>query len=128
MDARLNAHNDPMWMRVILRADDIRNDTLRVLAEAWNEDPDRVTTLLEQLAATVQQGGGAWDAAVLDLESDLQMDDAEIELDEQQARTLADELDAAAARTIGARLRTTIPVAPATPITFPNQRNGSQAA
>lgn len=125
-DARLNAHNDAMRMHVILRADDIRSNTLRAIAEAWNENPDRVGALLDQLAAVVEQGGPAWDAAVLDTEADLQMDDAEIELDEQQGRQLADELDEAAARTLGARLRAATPAA--TPITFPSQRNGSQAA
>lgn len=125
-DDRLNAHNDPAWMRVILRADDIRNNTLRVLAEAWNENPERVGQLLALLGAVVEQGGPAWDAAVLDLESDLQMDDAEIELDEQQARQLADELDEAAARTIGARLRAATPAA--TPIAFPHQQDRRHAA
>jgi len=124
-DARLNATNDPMWMRVILRADDIRSDTLRVLAEAWNEDPERVGELLGRLADVVGQGGPAWDAAVLDLESDLQMDDAEISLNGDEATRLADELDAAAARTLGSRLRNTTP---AEPLTFPHQQDRRHAA
>lgn len=114
-DAELNAGLDPLWHAVLLRARGIRNDTLRTLAEAWAEKPDLVIRALDQLAAVVEQAGPGWDAAVDDAESDLQMDEAHISLDETQALQLAAELRDAASQTLAARLRTT-------PIPFPNQQ------
>jgi hypothetical protein len=119
-DAELNAQLDPLWHAVLLRARDIRNDTLRTLAEAWAEQPDLVIRALDQLAAVVEQGGPAWDAAVVDTESDLQMGEAHVSLDETRALQLADELRVAAGQTLAARLRTT-------PIPFPNQQDRSAA-
>lgn len=119
-DAELNAVIDPMWMAVLLRARDIRNDTLRTLAEAWAEQPDLVIRALDQLAAVVEQAGPGWDAAVTDAESDLQMGEAHVRLDETRAVQLADELRDAAGQTLAARLRTS-------PIPFPSQQDRSAA-
>lgn len=102
-DGMLHARIDPMWMHVILRARDVRYGALRTLAEAWGEDRQRVIDALDQLAAVVELGGPAWDAAVDDVEADLQMDEAEVELTHVDACRLSDELLTAAALTLSAR-------------------------
>lgn len=117
MDESLNVHIPVAGFRPVLRARAIRNDTLRTLAEAWGENPDRVGDLLDQLAAFAEQGGGGWDDAVLNLESDLQMDDAEVELDGEQAQELAADLTACMARTIAGK------AALGTYLTFPHQQD-----
>lgn len=124
-DESLHARIDPMWDHVILRNRAVRTDTLRTLAEVWNENPELVAEQIAKLAAVVEQGGPAWDAAVDDVEIDLQMSEAETELDEQQARTLSAELAAAAALTFSARHTATLAAAP---ITFPTQQNRRHAA
>jgi hypothetical protein len=104
-DGMLHGRIDAMWLHVVLRARGVRYDTLRVLAEAWNEDQALVLRAIAQLAEVVEEGGPAWDAAVDDVESDLQMNEAELSLPEQDAVMLADELLAAAPMTLSARLR-----------------------
>ena len=123
-DAEPSAQIDPMWMAVLLRARDIRNDTLRTLAEVWAEQPDLVIRALDQLAAVVEQGGPAWDAAIDDAESDLQMDEAHVRLDETRALQLADELRDAAGLTLAARART---AQPPVHLYLPSQQDRSAA-
>lgn len=102
----LSARISPDWTSAILRADQIRTDTLRALAEAWAENPDLVTAVLDRLAEAATSGPvGAWEAAALDAEADLQMDMPEMRLSEIQAERLADELEAASRATLSARLR-----------------------
>ncbi|NUP53413.1 MAG: hypothetical protein HOW97_39745 [Catenulispora sp.] len=102
-DGMLHARIDPMWMSVLLRAREVRYGTLRTLAEAWGEDRQRVIDALDALAAVVDEGGPAWDAAVEDVEADLEMDEAEVELTHVDAYRLSDGLLAAAALTMSAR-------------------------
>lgn len=118
-DGMLHARIDPLWMSVVLRDRAPRYEVLRVLAEAWAEDQSMVVRALTQLAAVVEQGGPAWDAAVDDVEADLQMDEAEVELTHVDAVRLADELLAAAPLTMSARREAAR--APEV-ITFPQQR------
>jgi len=102
----LSARIDASWMSVLLRVDQIRTDTLRAIAEAWAENPDMVAGILDRLAEAATFGPvGAWEAAALDAEADLQMDMPETALSEIQAEQLADELSAAARATLSARLR-----------------------
>ncbi|WP_035796343.1 hypothetical protein [Kitasatospora mediocidica] len=100
----LSAKPDPLWMRVILHADEVRNDSFRELARAWRDNPDLAVEQLDRLAAAVDRPI-AWAAAVADMECDLQMGHAQIGIDEEQARGLADELVAAAQLTSSARMR-----------------------
>lgn len=123
-DGMLHAHIDPMWMHVVLRDRAVRDDTLRTLAEAWGESRQRVIDELDALAAVVEQGGPAWDAAVDDLEVNLQMGEAEVELTYLDARRLASELSAAASRTMSARREAA--EAPEI-IAFPHQHHGEVA-
>jgi hypothetical protein len=109
-DAMLNAQPDPLWSHVVLTARAVRGSTLRTLAEAWSENPDRVTDLLGQLAAGLDRPAEGWDEAVIDFEVDTQMPEASVELDESQARRLAAELTEAADRTFSARSRTEQPI------------------
>jgi hypothetical protein len=102
-DGMLHARIDATWMHVVLRDRAPRYEVLRVLAEAWAEDRSLVMRALDQLAAVVDEGGPAWDAAVDDVEADLQMDEAEVELTHVDATRLADELLAAARKTMTAR-------------------------
>jgi hypothetical protein len=102
-DGMLHARIDPMWMDAILRARGVRYGTLRTLAEVWGEDRQRVIEAMDQLAAAVEEGGPAWDAAVEDIEANLQMDEAEVELTHLDAQRLAAELITAAALTMSAR-------------------------
>jgi hypothetical protein len=122
-DLDLQADNDPSWTSVRLRVEAIRNDTLRVIAEAWAEDRSGTEILLDQLAAALPGPIEAWDAAAQDAEGDLQMDRPEIVLDETRALQLADELRGAAARTSTARM-----AAEVEPIPFPSQQDRRTAA
>ncbi|MER5350649.1 hypothetical protein ABT093_09990 [Kitasatospora sp. NPDC002551] len=102
-DGMVHARIDATWMHVVLRARGVRYDTLRALAEAWAEDQSLVVDALNRLAAAVEEGGPAWDAAVDDVELDLGMDEAETELTHVDAVRLADELLTAAPLTMSAR-------------------------
>ena len=124
-DGMLHAGIDPMWMSVRLRARGVRYDTLRTLAEAWGDSRQRVIEALDQLAAVVDEGGPAWDAAVEDVEADLQMDEAEVELTYVDARRLAAELLAAAERTMSARREA---VRAPEVIAFPHQHRHGEVA
>ncbi|MFJ9771137.1 hypothetical protein ACIRVF_07830 [Kitasatospora sp. NPDC101157] len=118
-DGMLHARIDPMWMSVLLRNREVRYGTLRTLAEAWGEDRQRVIEALDLLADVVGQGGEAWDAAVYDVEANLQMDEAETVLTHVDAYRLADELRAAAPLTMSARQEAR---RPAEVIAFPHQQ------
>ncbi|MFD4394707.1 hypothetical protein [Kitasatospora sp. NPDC058478] len=124
-DGMLHGRIDPMWMHVVLRARGPRYDTLRTLAEAWGESRQRVIDALDALAVVVDEGGPAWDAAVDDVEADLQMDEAEVELTHLDARRLADELLVAASLTMSARREAAM--APEV-ITFPHQHGRGEVA
>ncbi|MFB7910229.1 hypothetical protein ACFC1T_27725 [Kitasatospora sp. NPDC056076] len=123
-DGMLHAHIDPMWMHVVLQDRGVRYGTLRTLAEAWGDSRQRVVEALDALAAVVDEGGPAWDAAVEDVEADLQFDEAEVELTHVDAYRLADELAAAAALTMSARREAA--EAPEV-IAFPHQHRGEVA-
>lgn len=109
-DAGLNADPDPMWMHVVLTVREIREQTLRTIAEMHAEDPSRLRDLLDQLAAGLDRPAEGWDESVSDFEADAQMDEASVELDERRARQLAAELDVAADRTMSARVRADRPL------------------
>jgi hypothetical protein len=115
-DAGLNAEIDTPWMNVVLTARGVRNDTLRQLAEAMAEDSERVIFELRALAAALDRPAAGWDEAVTDLEANLQLDEAALELREDEALRLADELTAAAALTYTARRRAAAPVAVVIPL------------
>jgi hypothetical protein len=115
-NADLNAAIDPMWMHVVLTARGIRNDTLRQLAEAMAEDSERVIFELRQLAAALDRPAAGWDEAVTDLEANLQLDEASLQLGEDEALRLADELTTADALTSTARRRAAAPIAAVIPL------------
>ena len=115
-DAGLNAQIDTPWMDVVLTARGVRNDTLRQLAEAMAEDSERVIDELRALAAALDRPAAGWDEAVTDLEANLQLDEAALELREDEALRLADELTTAAALTYTARRRAATPVAVVIPL------------
>jgi hypothetical protein len=121
----LHARIDAMWMSVLLRDRGVRHGTLRTLAEAWGDSRQRVIEALDALAAVVEEGGPAWDAAVEDVEADLQMGEAEVELTHVDAERLADELLAAAALTMSARREAAM--APEV-IAFPHQHKHGEVA
>ncbi|MFE2407017.1 hypothetical protein ACFXDE_01600 [Kitasatospora sp. NPDC059408] len=124
-DGMLNARIDPMWMHVLLRVREVRYGTLRTLAEAWGDSRQRVMDELDALAAVVSQGGEAWDAAVDDLEANLEFGEAEVELTHLDAYRLADELAAAATLTMSARREAAM--APEV-IAFPHQHKHGEVA
>jgi len=103
-DAGLNAGNDPMWIHAVLTARQIHLATLRTLAEAWAERREDAIDEMDTLAASLNRVEGGWDAAVCDLEANLQLDEADVmELTAEQARRLAEQLLAAADRTAASR-------------------------
>lgn len=104
-DADLNARVDTFGAVVNLTARGIRNADLRQLAEAFANDREHVIAELAQLAAGLDRPAEGWDESVIDFEVNVQLDEAEIRLDERQARQLAAELDCAADRTFSARSR-----------------------
>lgn len=103
-DPILSAKPDTLWKRVVLHVDGVRNDSFRELARAWRDNPELAVEQLDRLAAAVDKPA-AWTAAVADMECDLQMGYAQIGIDEEQARELADDLVAAAELTSSARRR-----------------------
>lgn len=118
-DMGLCARIDTMWMKVVLRVDRIREHTLKSLAEAFVDDPDTITELLHRLADAAP--GAEFDAVVLDLEAECAMDDAEVSIDEADARRLGRELGEAAELTMSARMKATAAKV------FPEQRRGEAA-
>jgi hypothetical protein len=115
-DAGLNAQINPLWTQVVLTARPVRNDTFRQLAEAMAEDSERVIFELQQLAAALDRPAAGFDEAVADFEANLQLDEAALELREDEALRLADELTTAAALTSTARRRAAAPVAVVNPL------------
>jgi hypothetical protein len=118
-DESLNARPDVNWVRVVLRDRMTTELMWRALAEVWAEKPDLVADQLDRLAEAL--GGGGWDTALDDVESDLRMPESEVELREDEARRLACELTTAADLTSTARRR-------AEPIQLPTQRDCGEAA
>jgi hypothetical protein len=122
-DEMLNATTSPGGsFHVLLRARQIRNDTLAAIAEMWLTDRDLVEEHLDRLAAAVECRGGQWDAEVDDAECSWQMAEAHTELNEAQALQLADELRDAAGRTFGWESRA------ARSIPFPQQQDRRHVA
>lgn len=100
----LSARPDALWMSVRLTADQVRVDTLRVLAELHAADPDHLSAVLDSLTAGLVSDE-AFAVAVLDLEANTEMEPAAVELSGAQAVQLADELADAASRSFAHRLR-----------------------
>jgi hypothetical protein len=104
-DASLFAKVHTYGSTVTLHSDEIRGATLRAIAELWGNDRDLAVELLTNLAAAADGPAAQWDEAVIDFETDSQMPDPEVELDETRALQLADELRDAAGHTFSARRR-----------------------
>ena len=121
-DASLYAELHTYGSVVTLHSDEIRDITLRTIAELWGTDRDLAVKLLTKLAKAVDGSCEEWDAAVIDFETDSQMSYPEVELDETRALQLADELRDAAGRTFTARLRADQRLA------FPHQQDRQAAA
>lgn len=87
----------PDWLAAILRADQIRHDTLVSLVAHWASEEARqdVIAQLDALAdAVTAPREGELDALVQHVEDAAAMDDAETGLDLHAALRLRDELDA----------------------------------
>lgn len=122
MDASLFAKVHTYGSSVVLHSDGIRDITLRSIAELWGNDRDLAVELLTNLAKAADGPAAQWDEAVIDFETDSQMPNPEVELDETRALQLADELRDAAGRTFSARRRADQTLA------FPHQQDRKDAA
>lgn len=80
------------WSRVILTDDHTRVETFRQLAAAFAEDPAAVLEHLGALVEVMDQGQ-AFSDAVIDLETDLQIGPAQVELRYADAVALGRELE-----------------------------------
>ncbi|MFD5509166.1 hypothetical protein ACFWIB_15495 [Streptomyces sp. NPDC127051] len=88
---------DATWLSGILRADQIRRDTLLSLAVAWSTDEGRedLTLQLDALAEAMQSPrDGELDNLLDAIEGAAAIDDAETRIDLAAALRLRDELDA----------------------------------
>lgn len=85
------------WTRVVLADQHVREETLRGLARAWQEDPALVVEHLG-LLAEADGHADAFSSACLDAEADLQLGDATVELRLADARSLARQLAVAVAK------------------------------
>lgn len=88
----------------ILRADQIRHDTLVSLVAGWGDEDTRETVIaqLDSLAETMASPReGELDHVVNAVEDAASMDDAEVALDWARLLRLRDELDAVIAATLG---------------------------
>lgn len=88
---------DATWLSGILRADQIRRDTLLSLATAWGSDEGRedITLQLDALAEAMQSPrDGELDSLLDAVEGAAAMDDAEVPLDMARLLRLRAELDA----------------------------------
>ncbi|MFB6809460.1 hypothetical protein [Streptomyces sp. NPDC056387] len=97
----LSIRLDATWLSGILRADQIRRDTLVSLVATWGSDEARedVVLQLDALAeAVTSPREGELDALIEAVESAAAMDDAEIRMDLHTALRLRAELDAAIAK------------------------------
>lgn len=109
------ARLDPMGLTVTLRVDIIRTDTLEGLARAWRDNPVAITDALETLAATLPFTTDPDDttgshpatihAAHEELEARAGLGPADTDLTHDQGVRLRDQLDAAIAGTLTARIR-----------------------
>lgn len=94
----LSVRLDATWAAGILRADQIRRDTLVELVAHWGSDEARADIIaqLDALAeAVTSPREGELDALVQHVEDAAAMDDAETELDLHTALRLRAELDSA---------------------------------
>ncbi|MFD9569932.1 hypothetical protein ACFWBI_08820 [Streptomyces sp. NPDC059982] len=94
----LSIRLDAGWFAGLLRADQIRRDTLLSLAVAWGTDEGRddLTLQLDALAEAMHspRGDGELDQLLDAVEGAAGMDDAETVLDLARLLRLRDELDA----------------------------------
>jgi uncharacterized protein YeaO (DUF488 family) len=119
-DMSLTARPDAMWLKVELTDRRVLNAAYRTLAEAWQEDRERAIAAMDELVKGLSRTEGGWDEAVYDLQSNLQLEDADtVELDMSESLRLADELTAAAACTSEARREAE--VIASTVVAFPKQ-------
>jgi hypothetical protein len=102
---------------VILHSDEIRDVTLRTIAELWGNDRDGAIKLLGKLAAAVGGPAAQWDEAVIDFETDSQMPYPELQLDADRAGRLHAELGEALAQ-----------LRPPLPVQLPRQQDRRHAA
>lgn len=94
----LSIRPDTMQLAGILRADQIRHDTLIQLVQHWGSDEARSDTIaqLDALADAVQSPrDGELDALIENVETAAAMDDAEISIDLHTALRLSTELNTA---------------------------------
>ncbi|MFJ8163854.1 hypothetical protein ACIRBY_23405 [Streptomyces sp. NPDC096136] len=92
----LSIRLDATWLHGILRADQIRRDTLVSLVATWTEDEARedVVLQLDALAeAVTSPREGELDALIEAVEDAAAMDDAEVRIDLATALRLRAELD-----------------------------------
>lgn len=80
----------------VLRADEIRNQTLVQLVQHWHSDPesrDQIIAALDELADVVAspRAEGELDAALEEVEDRAGMDTAQVEVDVRDARRLLEE-------------------------------------
>ncbi|MFI8278565.1 hypothetical protein ACIGBH_27565 [Streptomyces sp. NPDC085929] len=97
----LSVRLDATWLHGILRADQIRRDTLLSLVATWADDDTRADTVLclDALAEAVQSPReGELDGLLGAVEDAAGMDDAEVRIDLHTALRLRAELDAAIAK------------------------------
>ncbi|MFJ3170597.1 hypothetical protein ACIPJK_07405 [Streptomyces roseus] len=93
----LSLRLDATWLAGILRADQIRRDTLISLATAWASDEGRedIALHLDALAEAMQSPrDGELDHLVEAVQGAASMDDAEVRIDLHTALRLRAELDA----------------------------------
>ncbi|MFE2323624.1 hypothetical protein ACFXD5_06820 [Streptomyces sp. NPDC059385] len=93
----LSVRVDATWLSGILRADEIRRDTLVSLVQHWGDDDARADIIcqLDALAeADTSPREGELDHLVEAVESAAAMDDAEVRIDLTAALRLRAELDA----------------------------------
>ncbi|MFE3578768.1 hypothetical protein [Streptomyces vinaceus] len=124
----LSIRLDATWLSGILRADQIRRDTLLSLATAWGSDEGRedLTLQLDALAEAMQSPrDGELDDLLDAIEGAAAMDDAEVPLDMARLLRLRAELDAVI-EVVG-RFNSTAAARPALLAKVPGQGRGAAA-
>ena len=91
----LSIRHDMTWLTGILRADQIRRDTLVALVQHWASDEARTDIIAEAVTSPRE---GELDALVQHVEDAAAMDDAQTRLDLAAALRLRGELDAVIAK------------------------------
>ncbi|MEW1638597.1 hypothetical protein AB0469_31635 [Streptomyces sp. NPDC093801] len=117
----LSIRPDTMWLAGILRADQIRRDTLVSLVATWGDDEAREDILLQLDAlaeAVASPREGELDHLIGAVEDAAAMDDAEVRIDLAAALRLRAELDAVI-ETLG-RFN---PAAVARPVALPRRQD-----